>query len=132
MSKLSAKKAAIALLPADEADVLASRRFFGDADSEWLLARVNDKKLNAHVIHLDGVPKYILLWHKDVNDNLHVNCAIEKHGGGDLPGLVAGAKQLARENGCFGITFNTKRKGLFAEMAKLGFEFHGVAMAMRF
>lgn len=128
----SVKKNAVALLVAEESDLNAARRFFGDEKSDWLLAKVSDKTFSANVISLDGVEKYIVVWHKNANGHLFINCAIEKNGGGDLDGLVSGIKQLARQSACSGIAFNTKRKGLFAEMEKRGFEFHGVAMTMLF
>ena len=122
----------LSLPRADDADLYHPRRFFGDAVADWLAGAVNRKKLFANNIEINGIAKYLIIWHKDAQENLFINCAVERNGGGNFDALFAGVKQLARENGCLGISANVTRDGLLKKVVSCGFRVKGITVEYAF
>lgn len=117
---------------ADEADVFDARRFFGDSQGDWLLGAVNKKTHQASLVQIGGVDKYLIIWHKDAQNRLFVNCAIERNGGGEFEKLIIALKQLARENGCNGISCNATRDGLVKKLLDFKFTVKGLTLEYDF
>jgi hypothetical protein len=131
MKRLTVEKG-LEVNTADDADIYESRRFFGDAAATWLLSAVNKKTHRANCIDVAGATRYVLIWPKDAQNRLFVNCVIERNGGGYFPEFIAGLKQLARENGCIGMAGSCTRDGLLKKLLAANWQAYGVAVRYDF
>jgi hypothetical protein len=121
------------LVSAGDADMFHIRRFFGDADADWLAQAVNAKTHFAHCIAgSDGVNKYLVVWHRDAQKRLFVNCVVEQNGGGNFEMFSAGLKEIARTNGCIGMTGNATRDGLVKRLISHGWTVKGITVEYDF
>lgn len=132
MSKAIDIDKGLKLIKADDADLFHVRRFFGDSDSDWLAKAVNEKTHFANCVLIDGVEKYLIVWHKDAQGRLFVNCVIERNGGGNFDGFMGGLKELARTNGCVGMTGNATRQGLVKMLLAHGWLAKGITVEYDF
>lgn len=120
------------IVMADDSAIFDTRRFFGDAAADWLLAAVNKKTHQASEIKVNGESKYLVVWHKDAQKMFFVNCVVEINGGAGFELLMGGVKQLARENGCDGLAAVVTRQGLLKKSLETGWKVAGVAVKYEF
>lgn len=117
---------------ADDADIFHARKFFGDGAAENLAKSVAEKRHKANVIQVAGVDRYLVIWHKDAQNRLFVNCVVERNGGGMFPQFLAGLKQLARENACYGLAGTAIRDGLVKKLVEAGWQVKGISVEYDF
>jgi hypothetical protein len=122
------EKTYLRIAPAGDDVVEGTRRFFGDGHSDALLNSVRKGIYKAHSIAINGDDKYLVIWHKDAQGRMFINCVIERNNGGNFGELIAGIKQLARENGCMGISANVSREGLLKMVLENNFKAQGVTV----
>ena len=77
-------------------------------------------------VQFDGVEAYQLYWHKNLQHVLVINAAISLTNRDEFPMLLKAGRQLMRQEGCRGIEFCTKRRGLVEKLLKHGGSIVGI------
>jgi hypothetical protein len=128
--KLMTQEQIIELLPGDE---IAAREIpwtlqnsVPGADGFWLSEGIKNGDYQMTTVQIDKVPRYRLFWHKNRQHMLVFNAVFAIEPKDDFPALVKAARQLAKQNGCRGIEFCTKRRGLVEKLLRHGGEIVGV------
>ena len=97
------------------------------ADSaDWISKGLAAKTYQAHTVEISGVPQYLIVWHKNDQNVMHVNAVAQLEQGGHTGGLVLAMKEIARRAACSAIQGVTVRAGMVKELCARGFKPVGV------
>lgn len=127
--KLMPSNEMISLLPDDTAAAeipAALQHSVPGADGWWLTEGVRNGDYQVTTIEIDKVPFYRLFWHKNKQRMLVLNAVFALVKEDKFPSLVKAARLLAKQNGCRGIEFITKRRGLVEKLLRHGGEIVGI------
>lgn len=128
--RLMANEKIIALLPTDEQACRSVPRSLLNSvpgiSPEWLADGVKRGDYQATTVQIDGVDSYQLFWNKNLEGLLHISAAIALTGKDQFGELLKASRILAKQEGCRGISFHTKRRGLIEKLLKHGGEISGV------
>jgi hypothetical protein len=94
--------------------------------AESLAEGVKSGKYKATTIKIEGLVSYHLFWHKNLQDILVINAAVALTGKDQFVSLLHAGRMLMREQGCKGIEFCTKRRGLVEKLLKHGGDIVGI------
>jgi hypothetical protein len=120
----------ISLLPED-ASVIQSvpavlQHSVPGADGWWLTEGVRNGDYQVTTVEIDQIPSYRLFWHKNKQHMLVLNAVFALIKKDEFFSLVNAARMLAKQNGCRGIEFITRRRGLVEKLLRHGGEITGV------
>ena len=99
-------------------------------ESPWLASGVKAGYYQAHTVKIEGLPRYVVIWHKSDQNQMLVNFCAQLNGGECFDALIEAVKGIGRHFNCSAVQVITARSGLVRKLQEKQFKPFGVALEL--